>query len=87
MHLLNILMVFSEEALNKRNTPPTSTRAEVEKVLLEALPKGNTTVSNVARALAMSVRSLARRLNEEGTSYTEVLDGLRRELAMRYVDD
>jgi AraC-like DNA-binding protein len=35
----------------------------------------------------MSVRSLARRLNEEGTSYTEVLDGLRRELAMRYVDD
>jgi hypothetical protein len=26
-------------------------------------------------------------LKEEGTSYTEVLDGLRRELAMRYVED
>jgi AraC-like DNA-binding protein len=87
VHLLKILKVFSEEALNQRKTPPTPTRAEVEKVLLEVLPKGNATVSNVATALGMSVRSLARRLNEEGTSYTEVLDGLRRELAMRYVDD
>jgi len=86
-HLLNILKVFSEEALNRRITPPPPTRAKVEKALLEVLPKGNATVSNIARALAMSTRSLARRLKEEGTSYTEVLDGLRRELAMRYVED
>jgi len=85
--LLNILKVFSEEALNRRITPPPPTRAKVEKALLEVLPKGNATVSNIARALAMSTRSLARRLKEEGTSYTEVLDGLRRELAMRYVED
>jgi AraC-like DNA-binding protein len=26
-------------------------------------------------------------LNEEGSSYTEVLDDLRRELAMRYLED
>jgi AraC-like DNA-binding protein len=87
VHLLNILKVFSEEALHRRKTPPTPTRAKVEKVLLEVLPKGNATVSNVARALAMSVRSLARRLSEEGTNYTEVLDGLRRELAMRHIED
>ena len=87
VHLLNILKVFSDEALSRRKTPPTPTRARVEKALLEALPKGNATISNVANALAMSVRSLARRLNEEGSSYTEVLDGLRRELAMRYVED
>ena len=87
VHLLNILKVFSEEALNRRTTPPPPTRAKVEKALLEVLPKGNATVSNIARALAMSTRSLARRLKEEGTSYTEVLDDLRRELAMRYVED
>jgi AraC-like DNA-binding protein len=86
-HLLNILKVFSEEALSRRKTPPTPTRARVEKTLLDALPKGNATISNVAGALAMSVRSLARRLNEEGSSYTEILDDLRRELAMRYVED
>jgi AraC-like DNA-binding protein len=35
----------------------------------------------------MSTRSLERRLNEEGTSYTAVLSDLRRELAMQYLDD
>ena len=59
----------------------------MEKALVVVVPKGNATVSNIARALAMSTRSLARRLKEEGTSYTEVLDDLRRELAMRYVED
>ena len=87
VHLLNILSGVSEEALSRRKTPPTPTRAKVEKALLEALPKGSATISNVAGALAMSVRSLARRLNEEGSSYTDVLDGLRRELAMRYLED
>ena len=35
----------------------------------------------------MSTRSLERRLNEEGTSYTAVLGELRRERAMQYLDD
>jgi AraC-like DNA-binding protein len=62
-------------------------RANVEKVLLETLPKGYAGISNVAAALATSARSLARRLNEEGTSYTAILEDLRRELAMRYLED
>ena len=87
IHLLNILKIFCEEALSRRRMPPMPTRAKVEKALLEALPKGDATISNVATALATSGRSLARRLNEEGTSYTAVLEGLRRELAMRYLED
>jgi AraC-like DNA-binding protein len=63
------------------------TRAKVEKVLLEALPKGDAAISTVAAALATSTRSLARRLNEENTSYSAVLEDLRRELAMRYLED
>ena len=42
------------------------------------------TVSNIAGS---GDESGAARLKDEGTSYTEVLDGLRRELAMRYVED
>ena len=38
-------------------------------------------------ALKMSPRSLARRLADEGTSYTAVLDELRRDLAMGYLED
>jgi AraC-like DNA-binding protein len=87
VHLLNILKVFCEEALSQRKTPPTPIRAKVENALVGALPKGSATVSNIARALAMSARSLARRLNEESTSYTEVQDSVRRELAIRYLED
>jgi len=86
-YLLNILKAFCEEALSPRQRHPTPTRANVEKALLQLLPNGSATISNVAKVLAMSVRSAARRLNEEGTSYTQVLDGLRRELAMHYLAD
>jgi AraC-like DNA-binding protein len=87
VHLLNILKTFCEEALGRRRQPPMPTRAKVEKVLLEALPKGDAAISTVAATLATSTRSLARRLNEENTSYSAVLEDLRRELAMRYLED
>jgi AraC-like DNA-binding protein len=87
VHLLNILKTFCEQALGRRRMPPMPIRAKVEKVLLETLPKGYAGISNVAAALATSARSLARRLNEEGTSYTAILEDLRRELAMRYLED
>jgi len=87
VHLLNILKTFCEEALGRRRMPPMPIRAKVEQVLLETLPKGDAAISNVAAVLATSARSLARRLNEEGTSYTAVLEDLRRELAMRYLED
>jgi len=86
-YLLNILKEFCEEALRLRKVPPTPTHASVEKVLLEALPNGQATIAKVAEALAMSTRSLERRLNEEGTNYTAVLRELRRDLAMQYLRD
>lgn len=41
----------------------------------------------VARKLAMSVRSLQRRLKQERTTYSAVLDSLREELARQYLAD
>jgi AraC-like DNA-binding protein len=87
LYLLNIFKAFCEGALSRRKTPPTPSRSRVEGALLELLPKGEATVSNVAKVLAMSPRSLERRLNEEGTSYTTVLVELRQELAMQYLSD
>jgi len=42
-------------------------------------------ISEVARSLAMSARSLQRALADEGTSYQEILDAVRRELAIRHL--
>jgi AraC-like DNA-binding protein len=86
-HLLNILKVFCDEALSRRKEPARPTRVKVEAALIQMLSKGDATVTNVAGALAMSTRSLGRRLKEEATSYTAVLDELRRDLAMQYLDD
>jgi AraC-like DNA-binding protein len=44
-------------------------------------------VDEVARSLGMTKRTLARKLSDEGADFTEVLQQLRRELAVRYLDD
>jgi AraC-like DNA-binding protein len=44
-------------------------------------------VDDVARSLGMSKRTLARKLSDEGLNFTEVLQQLRRDLAVRYLDD
>jgi len=42
---------------------------------------------DIARSLGMSKRTLARRLSDEGLNFTEILQQLRRDLAVRYLDD
>lgn len=54
-------------------------------VLLESLPAGITDVTTVAQRLALSSRTLQRRLREEGTSFKEVVRKLREELAYHYL--
>ena len=43
-------------------------------------------VDDVARSLGMSKRTLARKLSDEGLNFTEVLQQLRRAMAVRYLD-
>jgi AraC-like DNA-binding protein len=86
-HLLNILSAVCEEALGRRKVASTPTRAKVEAALLEHLPHGKASVAVAAKALHMSPRSLARRLADEGTSYAQTLEELRRDLAMHYLED
>jgi len=86
-YLLKVLKAFCEEALDRRNIASTPIRSQVEAVLLELLPNGDAAVPSVAKALTMSARTLTRRLASEGTTYAAVLDDLRRDLAMRYLED
>ena len=60
-------------------------RVRVEHALTELLPSGRTQLEDVARELAVSKRSLQRRLSEEGTSWSEVLNGSRERLACHYL--
>lgn len=65
-----------------------STLAERVRLLLGPLLRGGEpSQSEIARKLGMSERTLQRRLRDEGRSFADVLDGVRRELAARYLGD
>lgn len=54
-------------------------------VLMEALPSGQAGMDNVARRLALSSRTLQRRLRSEGTNFKAVVDSTRERLARHYL--
>ncbi|RZT04325.1 AraC-type DNA-binding protein [Duganella sp. CF402] len=60
--------------------PPTFS-AKVQALLASLLPKGPPHRDDVAAQMMMSERTLQRRLAEEGTSFTNLVDDTRRELA------
>ena len=66
-------------------TRDSSIASQVRSVLLELVPSGITGADEVARKLAVSRRTLQRRLAEEKTSFSQVLHGLREELARHYI--
>jgi AraC-like DNA-binding protein len=62
-------------------------RTRVENAIASVLPHGRVLVEDVAHNLGMSERTLARKLSDEGFSFTKILQQLRRDLAVRYLDD
>jgi AraC-like DNA-binding protein len=59
----------------------------VRDLALRELLRGNPTVGNAAKTLRMSTRTLASRLQSEGTTFSSLVDQMRRELALGYLDD
>lgn len=58
---------------------------QARQVLCRLLPQGEPKRDAVAQALYLSQRTLQRRLQEEGTSFQQLLDDTRRELAVQYL--
>lgn len=78
-----------EPALRRRLTELEASATTIERVratLLEGLPSGKLAMADVARRLALSRRTLQRRLEHEGTSYLEVLRATREALAIHYLE-
>lgn len=60
-------------------------RREVERVIEPMFGSGPVRIGEVARALGCSRQTLYRRLKAEGATFAEILDRLRRRLALRLV--
>ncbi|MEY4508804.1 MAG: AraC family transcriptional regulator [Pseudomonadota bacterium] len=63
-----------------------SSSTEVRAAVHAALASGRCTVEGTARALAISTRTLQRRLQDEGTSFAGVVEAVRRELSVAYLE-
>ncbi len=61
--------------------------ARVARLIVEELHGGEPSLARVARRMAMSGRTLQRRLEQERTSFASVLDQTRRHLAEAYIQE
>lgn len=59
--------------------------ARTRELIIRHLPNGDPLRKDIAAAMYMSERTLQRRLSEERTSFHEIVDDTRRELAERYL--
>jgi AraC-like DNA-binding protein len=84
--LLKILTAHADDLLAERHSV-TGLQSMVANQLASLLPSGESRAAMVAKQLGMSQRSLTRHLAEEGTTFAEILEQLRRRLASRYLAD
>jgi AraC-like DNA-binding protein len=79
-----VMVPFAEQTLGQL-APTNSVTAEVRKLILEALELGGPDIADVSSKLGMSMRTLARRLESEGTTFRDLVDQERRQLALDFV--
>jgi AraC-like DNA-binding protein len=65
----------------------SSLKTKTREIIATDLAKGEPPIDAVAKKLAMTPRTLQRRLRDEGTTFKAVLEGLRADLAERYLRD
>ncbi len=64
-----------------------STLNEVRQAIYLLLPMGRATIGQVAQSLGITVRTMQRRIDECGTTYSDLYDEVRQELLIRYMDN
>jgi len=79
--------VFADraDALMARLEADQSLRGRIESRLLPVLHRGEVSMDSLASELGMSRQTLYRKLREEGTTFVELVDDLRRRMAADYL--
>lgn len=60
---------------------------KIRRILLETLRRGPVNMNEVARREAMAVATMRRRLRDEGTTFADLLEEVRRDLSFQYLRD
>ncbi|MEX0308158.1 MAG: helix-turn-helix domain-containing protein [Ruegeria sp.] len=79
------LLEYGERLLAERRSPAQKTRSQIEGLITQSMPGGIIQVDEAATRLGLSPRTLARRLADERTSYREIVEELRCDLAQTFI--
>jgi AraC-like DNA-binding protein len=82
---VSAVLIAHADALMQRLESSKSTRDCVENLLMRLLPNGQAGIETVASRMGLSRQTLFRRLKAEGVTFEQVLDELRRKLALQYL--
>ena len=82
--LKKIMVRVIEKALSE--SAPDSFLETVERLVIDRLPHGNVSVTDVAKKLGMSGRTLQRRLAQRSMSYHQLIDRIRRRIALGHLN-
>lgn len=85
--LNRILVQVCEDGLAARTRTAGTFRIKVENTIAPLLPHGQGRASVVAEKLGVSERTLERRLAREGVTFSKVLQDLKANLAIRYLEE
>ena len=85
--LQELMLKSCEEAIAVRTANVSPFRTVVENAIAPLLPHAEAQAKAVAKQLGLSERTFARRLAAEGLSFGEIRDELRRDLAVRYLEE
>ncbi len=83
---VHVLLCEHVVLMASRITERVDVTSRVRELAMKDLLEGPPTVGGVAKQLRMSARTLASRLEREGTTFSAILDGVRRELALGYLN-
>lgn len=80
------LEAHADRLLRAHQDETTALRARMRDVVARPLREGDASVQTTAKTLGMTSRTLQRRLAGEGGSHAAIVEGVRAELADRYLD-
>ena len=83
--LLKVLSAYCEAVLKEHGSRKAGLLQRVERRIVDLLPRGTAKARVIATDLGISERTLTRQLAALGTSFNDVLDRLRSDLALKYL--
>lgn len=82
-----VMARYAHQALARDIGEHNATTNRVHELVLLLLPRGHCSADIVAQHMGVDRRTVARRLEQEGGSFSKLLNAIREELALRYLAD